>query len=255
MTTSPMICAVDVHKRFGTVDVLKGVSLDVDKGEVIAVIGPSGSGKSTFLRCLIHLETIHRGNIEIEGETLVSTNGQGECQYVPPADISRVCRKMGMVFQHFNLFPHLTVLQNLVEAPLTVKGAQLDAIVPKAETLLRKVGLFDKRDSYPSRLSGGQKQRVAIARALAMEPDILLFDEPTSALDPELTGEVLATMRELAEERMTMIVVTHEMAFAREVAGRAVFMDGGVIVEARPARELFAAPQHPRTRAFLEKML
>jgi polar amino acid transport system ATP-binding protein len=250
-----MIRAVDVHKRFGAVEVLKGVSLDVSHGEVVAVIGPSGSGKSTFLRCLIHLETIHRGSIEIEGEALVRTDAQGHCHYVPPADISRVCRKMGMVFQHFNLFPHLTVLQNLIEAPLTVKGTKLDEIVPKAEALLRKVGLFDKRDSYPSRLSGGQKQRVAIARALAMDPDIMLFDEPTSALDPELTGEVLATMRELAEERMTMIVVTHEMAFAREVAARAVFMDGGVVVEARPARELFAATEHPRTRAFLEKML
>ena len=252
---SPMIRAVDVHKRFGPVEVLKGVSLDVDKGEVIAVIGPSGSGKSTFLRCLIHLETIHRGSIEIEGEALVRTDAQGHCHYVPEADIRRVCRKMGMVFQHFNLFPHLTVLQNIIEAPLTVKGARLDEIVPKAEALLRKVGLFDKRDTYPARLSGGQKQRVAIARALAMEPDIMLFDEPTSALDPELTGEVLNTMRALAEERMTMIVVTHEMAFAREVAGRAVFMDGGVIVESRPARELFAAPEHPRTRAFLQKML
>jgi polar amino acid transport system ATP-binding protein len=250
-----MIRAVDVHKRFGPVEVLKGVSLDVDKGEVIAVIGPSGSGKSTFLRCLIHLETIHHGSIAIEGESLVSTDAQGHCRYVPEADIRRVCRKMGMVFQHFNLFPHLTVLQNIIEAPLTVKGVRLDEIVPKAEALLRKVGLFDKRDTYPSRLSGGQKQRVAIARALAMEPDIMLFDEPTSALDPELTGEVLNTMRALAEERMTMIVVTHEMAFAREVAGRAVFMDGGVIVESRPARELFAAPEHPRTQAFLEKML
>ena len=259
MTNSPMnplmIKAVDVHKRFGAVEVLKGVSLNVDKGEVIAVIGPSGSGKSTFLRCLIHLETIHRGSIAIEGEALVTTDAQGHCHYVPAVDISRVCRKMGMVFQHFNLFPHLTVLQNIIEAPLTVKGARLDEIVPKAEALLRKVGLFDKRDSYPSRLSGGQKQRVAIARALAMEPDIMLFDEPTSALDPELTGEVLNTMRALAEEHMTMLVVTHEMAFAREVAGRAVFMDGGVIVEARPARELFAAPEHPRTQAFLQKML
>jgi polar amino acid transport system ATP-binding protein len=255
MMNSPMIRAVDVHKRFGPVEVLKGVSLDVDKGEVIAVIGPSGSGKSTFLRCLIHLETIHRGSITIEGESLVSTDAQGHCRYVPEADVRRVCRKMGMVFQHFNLFPHLTVLQNIIEAPLTVKGVRLDEIVPKAEALLRKVGLFDKRDTYPSRLSGGQKQRVAIARALAMEPDIMLFDEPTSALDPELTGEVLNTMRALAEERMTMIVVTHEMAFAREVAGRAVFMDGGVIVESRPARELFAAPEHPRTQAFLEKML
>ena len=250
-----MIHAVDVHKHFGLVDVLKGVSLDVGKGEVIAIIGPSGSGKSTFLRCLIHLETIHRGSIEIEGEALVTTDAEGHCKYAADADIRRVCRKMGMVFQHFNLFPHLTVLQNLIEAPMTVKAARLVDIVPKAEALLRKVGLFDKRDSYPSHLSGGQKQRVAIARALAMEPDIMLFDEPTSALDPELTGEVLTTMRALAEEHMTMIVVTHEMAFAREVAGRVVFMDGGTIVESRPARELFAAPAHPRTRAFLEKML
>ena len=255
MMNDPMIRAVDVHKHFGPVEVLKGVSLEVGKGEVIAVIGPSGSGKSTFLRCLIHLETIHRGTIEIEGEKLVSTDAAGHCHYVPDPEIRRICSKMGMVFQHFNLFPHLTVLQNIIEAPITVKGMRRDEVIPKAETLLRKVGLFEKRDSYPSRLSGGQKQRVAIARALAMEPDIMLFDEPTSALDPELTGEVLRTMRELAEEHMTMVVVTHEMAFAREVASRVIFMDEGNIVEARPARELFAAPQHPRTRAFLENML
>jgi len=255
MMNNPMIRAVDVHKHFGPVEVLKGVSLEVGKGEVIAVIGPSGSGKSTFLRCLIHLETIHRGTIEIEGDKLVATDATGHCQYVCEADIRRVCGRMGMVFQHFNLFPHLTVLQNIIEAPLTVKGMCREEVVPKAETLLRKVGLYEKRDSYPSRLSGGQKQRVAIARALAMEPDIMLFDEPTSALDPELTGEVLRTMRELAEEHMTMVVVTHEMAFAREVASRVIFMDGGNIVEARPARELFAAPEHPRTKAFLENML
>ena len=255
MMNDPMIRAVDVHKRFGPVEVLKGVSLDVGKGEVIAVIGPSGSGKSTFLRCLIHLETVHRGTIQIEGETLVSTDADGHCRYVPDPEIRRICGKMGMVFQHFNLFPHLTVLQNVIEAPMTVKGLRRDEIVPKAEVLLKKVGLFEKRDSYPSRLSGGQKQRVAIARALAMEPDIMLFDEPTSALDPELTGEVLRTMRQLAEEHMTMVVVTHEMAFAREVASRAIFMDDGLIVESRPARDLFAAPAHPRTRAFLENML
>ena len=254
-TQNPMIHAHDVHKRFGALEVLKGVSLDIDKGEVVAVIGPSGSGKSTFLRCLNHLETINRGRIVIEGETLVSSDAHGICHYVPEPEIRRVCGKMGMVFQHFNLFPHMTVLQNVIEAPMTVKGLSRDDIVPKAEALLRKVGLFEKRDSYPARLSGGQKQRVAIARALAMEPDIMLFDEPTSALDPELTGEVLRTMRELAEEHMTMVVVTHEMAFAREVASRAIFMDGGVIVEARPARDLFAAPAHPRTRAFLENML
>ena len=251
----PMIRAINVHKHFGALKVLKGVSLDVNKGEVIAIIGPSGSGKSTFLRCLIHLETVHCGTILIEGDALVETGSNGQCRYVPEADIRRVCSRMGMVFQHFNLFPHLTVLQNVIEAPITVKGMTREAIVPKAEALLAKVGLSDKRDVYPSRLSGGQKQRVAIARALAMEPDIMLFDEPTSALDPELTGEVLRTMRELAEEHMTMIVVTHEMAFAREVASRVIFMDEGHIVEARPAHELFSAPQHPRTQAFLEKML
>ena len=255
MMNEPMLRAHDIHKRFGPVEVLKGVSLSLDKGEVVAVIGPSGSGKSTFLRCLNHLETVDRGQIDIEGETLVTTSAAGICHYVPDADIRRICGKMGMVFQHFNLFPHMTVLQNIIEAPLTVKGVRRDEIVPKAELLLRKVGLFDKRDAYPSRLSGGQKQRVAIARALAMEPDIMLFDEPTSALDPELTGEVLRTMRELADEHMTMIVVTHEMGFAREAASRVVFMDGGEILESRPSRELFASPEHPRTRAFLENML
>jgi len=255
MMNDSMIRAVDVHKRFGSLEVLKGVSLEVGKGEVIAIIGPSGSGKSTFLRCLIHLETVQRGNIEIEGEKLVSTDSAGHCQYVPDAEIRRICGKMGMVFQHFNLFPHLTVLQNVIEAPIVVKKMRREDILPKAEALLKKVGLFEKRDSYPSRLSGGQKQRVAIARALAMEPDLLLFDEPTSALDPELTGEVLRTMRELAEEHMTMVVVTHEMGFAREVASRVIFMDEGNIVEAGPAREFFISPAHPRTRAFLESML
>ncbi|NMG76121.1 amino acid ABC transporter ATP-binding protein [Aromatoleum diolicum] len=250
-----MIHAENIHKRFGAVAVLKGVSLQMRKGEVIAVIGPSGSGKSTFLRCLNHLETIDQGRIDIEGETMVTTSAEGACHYVPDAEVRRICRKMGMVFQQFNLFPHLTVLQNIIEAPITVKGMRREAIIPKAEELLRKVGLLEKRDSYPSRLSGGQKQRVAIARALAMEPDIMLFDEPTSALDPELTGEVLRTMRQLADEHMTMLVVTHEMAFAREVASRVVFMDHGEIIEARPAAEFFATPEHPRTRAFLENVL
>ena len=255
MSHGPMIRAQEIHKRFGALQVLRGVSLDVGKGEVIAVIGPSGSGKSTFLRCLNHLETINRGRIEIEGDALVTTDAGGVCRYVADAEIRRLCGRMGMVFQHFNLFPHLTVLENVIEAPITVKGLARDAILPRAQELLRKVGLLDKRDAYPSRLSGGQKQRVAIARALAMEPDIMLFDEPTSALDPELTGEVLRTIRELAEEHMTMLVVTHEMAFAREVACRVVFMDGGEILESRPSRELFASPEHPRTRAFLENML
>ena len=256
-TTSeaPMIEARDLRKRFGANEVLRGVSLQVRKGEVVAVIGPSGSGKSTFLRCLNHLETIDSGHIAIEGETLATTDAQGRCAYVPDAEVRRIGAKTGMVFQHFNLFPHLTVLENLIEAPMVVQGLARDAAIARAEALLAKVGLSPKRDSYPARLSGGQKQRVAIARALAMEPDIMLFDEPTSALDPELTGEVLRTMRQLADERMTMLVVTHEMGFAREVASRVVFMDGGELIESRPAAEFFANPEHPRTRAFLDSML
>ncbi len=255
MTTEPMIRAAQLHKRFGDHEVLKGVSLEIGKGEVIAMIGSSGSGKSTFLRCLNQLERVDRGEVIIEGETLVSTDASGHCRYAPDKEARRICAKMGMVFQHFNLFPHLSVLGNLIEAPMTVKGLSRDAIVPVAEELLRKVGLFAKCDAYPSQLSGGQKQRVAIARALAMAPDIMLFDEPTSALDPELTGEVLRTMRQLADEHMTMLVVTHEMAFARDVSTRTVFMDGGDIVEAGVPADLFSNPQQPRTRAFLNHML
>jgi polar amino acid transport system ATP-binding protein len=256
-TTSeaPMIEARDVRKRFGRHEVLRGVSLQVRKGEVVAVIGPSGSGKSTFLRCLNHLETIDSGHIAIEGETLATTDAQGRCAYVPDAEVRRIGAKTGMVFQHFNLFPHLTVLENLIEAPMVVQGLARDAAIARAEALLAKVGLAPKRDSYPARLSGGQKQRVAIARALCMQPDIMLFDEPTSALDPELTGEVLRTMRELAEEHMTMLVVTHEMGFAREVAHTVAFMDQGELIAARPAAEFFADPGHERARAFLDHML
>ena len=253
--SAPMIDAQGLCKRFGSLQVLKNVSLRLDQGEVVAVIGPSGSGKSTFLRCLNHLETIDQGRIAIEGETLASTDAQGRCSYAPEREVRRICRKMGMVFQHFNLFPHLTVLQNVIEAPVVVKKMSAAEAIPKAQALLAKVGLADKAHSYPARLSGGQKQRVAIARALAMEPDIMLFDEPTSALDPELTGEVLRTMRQLADERMTMLVVTHEMGFAREVASSVVFMDQGELIEAQPARDFFARPQHERTRAFLEHML
>ena len=252
---APMIDARGLCKSFGSLQVLKNVSLRLDQGEVVAVIGPSGSGKSTFLRCLNHLETIDQGRIAIEGETLASTDAQGRCSYAPEREVRRICRKMGMVFQHFNLFPHLTVLQNVIEAPVVVKKMSAAEAIPKAQALLAKVGLADKAHSYPARLSGGQKQRVAIARALAMEPDIMLFDEPTSALDPELTGEVLRTMRQLADERMTMLVVTHEMGFAREVASTVVFMDQGELIEAQPARDFFACPQHARTRAFLEHML
>jgi polar amino acid transport system ATP-binding protein len=253
--TPTMICATDLHKRFGALQVLGGVSLTVQQGEVIAVIGPSGSGKSTLLRCLNHLEVIDRGSIQIADEYLARSAGESAAVYANSRDVRRICQRMGMVFQHFNLFPHLTVLENLIEAPITVKGMKREHIVPVAEALLRKVGLLDKRDNYPARLSGGQKQRVAIARALAMQPDIMLFDEPTSALDPELTGEVLRTMRELAQEHMTMLVVTHEMAFAREVAHRVIFMDNAQIAEDRPAAEFFADPRHPRARAFLEHML
>ncbi|MDO5692795.1 MAG: amino acid ABC transporter ATP-binding protein [Pseudomonadota bacterium] len=253
--TTPMVEAIGLHKQFGALQVLRGVDLTVQRGEVVAILGPSGSGKSTLLRCLNHLETIDRGSVRIAGETLASSDAAGVARYPADSEVRRICRHTGMVFQHFNLFPHLTVLQNLIEAPLTVKKLPRAEAVPLAEALLTKVGLADKRDAYPGRLSGGQKQRVAIARALAMQPDILLFDEPTSALDPELTGEVLRTMRQLAQERMTMLVVTHEMAFAREVAHRVVFMDEGRIVEERPAREFFASPRHERARAFLHHML
>lgn len=251
MTTEPMIRAAHLHKRFGDHEVLKGVSLEIGKGEVIAMIGPSGSGKSTFLRCLNQLERVDRGEVIIEGETLVSTDASGHCRYVPDKEARRICAKMGMVFQHFNLFPHLSVLGNLIEAPMTVKGLSRDAIVPVAEELLRKVGLFAKCDAYPSQLSGGQKQRVAIARALAMAPDIMLFDEPTSALDPELTGEVLRTMRQLADEHMTMLVVTHEMAFARDVSNRVIFLHQGLVEEDGDPADVFTAPRSDRFRKFI----
>lgn len=256
MTTDhAMIDAVDLRKRFGPLQVLDGVSLQIHRGEVVALIGPSGSGKSTLLRCLNHLEIVDSGQVTIGKDVLVKNDAHGRARYVSDQEIRRISRRMGMVFQHFNLFPHFTVLENLIEAPITVKKMRREEIVPKAEALLAKVGLLDKRDAYPNRLSGGQKQRVAIARALAMEPDILLFDEPTSALDPELTGEVLRTMRQLAQEHMTMLVVTHEMAFAREVAHRVCFMDQGKLVEERPAAEFFDSPRHERARAFLEHVL
>lgn len=250
-----MIEARGVGKSFGAHRVLKDVSLTLREGEVVAVIGPSGSGKSTFLRCLNHLEIIDEGSIVVDGHTLAAAVPGARSEYAPEAEVRRICRSMGMVFQSFNLFPHMTVLQNLIEAPITVKGMARDQIVPKAEELLRKVGLLNKRDNYPARLSGGQKQRVAIARALAMEPRIMLFDEPTSALDPELTVEVLRTMRALAEEQMTMLVVTHEMGFAREVAQRVLFMDQGEVVEEAPSATFFTQPGHARTKAFLGQML
>lgn len=250
-----MIHLTNIRKSFNSLEVLKGINLEVKQGEVVAIIGPSGSGKSTLLRCLNRLEIIDGGTIEIEGEVLAAEGPDGRCQYVREDKAREICHKMGMVFQQFNLFPHMTVIENVIEAPMLVKGVKKDTIIPEAEELLRKVGLFEKRDNYPSRLSGGQKQRVAIARALAMKPDIMLFDEPTSALDPELTGEVLKAMRQLAQEHMTMLVVTHEMAFAREVANRVIFMDDGDIVEQGSPEQIFNNPQQARTQAFLNSML
>lgn len=250
-----MIEVRDIYKRFDNLEVLKGISLTVQKGEVIAVIGPSGSGKSTLLRCLNHLEIIDRGLIKIEGETMAYESSTGKAAYVPDRQVRIICKKIGMVFQHFNLFPHKTVLENVIEAPVVVNKMKKEEAIVLAESLLKKVGLLDKKNSYPSQISGGQKQRVAIARALAMKPDIMLFDEPTSALDPELTGEVLKVMRDLAQEHMTMLVVTHEMGFAREVANRVIFMDNGEIVEEGPPDKIFTNPSHERTKVFLNKVL
>ena len=243
----------DIHKSFGDLAVLKGIDVEVRRGEVLAIIGPSGSGKSTLLRCINKLETIDSGSIEIEGEFLADTDENGVAEYADVKKAREILSHTGMVFQQFNLFPHMTVLENLIEAPIQVKGMKKAEILPYAKELLEKVGLADRADYYPSQLSGGQQQRVAIARALCMKPDIMLFDEPTSALDPELTGEVLKTMRELAEERMTMVVVTHEMAFARDVADRVIFMDGGVIVEQGDPHQVIDHPQEERTRQFLSR--
>lgn len=250
-----MIEVKNVYKSFGNLQVLKGITFKVDEGEVVAVIGPSGSGKSTLLRCLIHLEVIDRGSIIIQGQPMAYEDEEGETKYVPDKQVRQICKKLGMVFQNFNLFPHKTVLENVIEAPVVVNKMPKKEAIDMAESLLKRVGLIDKKDSYPSQLSGGQKQRVAIARALAMKPDIMLFDEPTSALDPELTGEVLKVMRDLAEDRMTMVVVTHEMGFAREVADRIIFMDGGEIIEAGLPEEIFYNPRSDRTRNFLKQVL
>ena len=252
---APLVDIQGVHKFFGDHHVLRGIDMQVKPGEVSVIIGPSGSGKSTLLRCINLLETISAGRIYVHDDLIGFRDVNGKLHDLNTKQIAAQRREIGMVFQRFNLFPHKTALQNVIEAPIIVKGLTRAQIVPQAEALLAKVGLLEKRDSYPARLSGGQKQRVAIARALAMEPDILLFDEPTSALDPELTGEVLRTMRELAQENMTMLVVTHEMGFAREVAHRVAFMDRGELIESGPAAEFFAQPKHARTQAFLHNML
>ncbi len=244
-----------IEKYFGDTLVLKDVSLQMNKGEIVSIIGPSGSGKSTFLRCLGQLEIINGGSITVDGDVLASTNSDGKVVYADSKKAHDILLRMGMVFQSFNLFPHMTVLENIMVAPRMVKGMKDEDILPIANRLLEKVGLSEKKEVYPAQLSGGQKQRVAIARALAMNPDILLFDEPTSALDPELTVEVLKTIKQLAEDHMTMIIVTHEMNFARDVSDRVIFMADGIIQEEGAPEEIFVNPISPRTRAFLESML
>ncbi len=240
-----MIKVEHLYKSFGKLDVLKDISTEIKRGDVVAIIGPSGSGKSTFLRCMNLLEVPTRGKIIINGQDITA----------PKADVAKIRQNIGMVFQHFHLFPHMTVLQNLTYAPTKVKGMSKEAAEKKAKELLARVGLSDKADVYPSRLSGGQKQRVAIARSLAMEPEIMLFDEPTSALDPEMVKEVLEVMKSLAHTGMTMAIVTHEMGFAREVADRIMFLDGGRLVEEAAPQEFFSNPKSERAKQFLEKML
>lgn len=250
-----MVVMENVYKSFGALEVLKNINFSVNKGEVVCLIGPSGSGKSTLLRCLNHLERITGGRVFIEGQMIDEKVHGKEHLKISQKKVSQICTELGMVFQRFNLFPHMTALQNVAEAPITVKKEPARETMDYAYELLKKVGLADKKDEYPSRLSGGQQQRVAIARALAMRPKIMLFDEPTSALDPELVGEVLEVMKELAREGMTMIVVTHEMGFAREVATRVIFMDGGEIKEEGPPAEIFSNPKNERTKTFLQKVL
>jgi polar amino acid transport system ATP-binding protein len=254
-TAPPMVLAEGVHKRYGRVEVLRGIDITVERGAVMCVIGPSGSGKSTFLRCINHLEQINAGRLYVDGELVGYRQRGGKLHELREAEIARQRVGVGMVFQHFNLFPHMTVLGNLVEAPLKVKHEPRAEVLDRARELLDRVGLADKADAYPRQLSGGQQQRVAIARALSMRPKLMLFDEPTSALDPELVGEVLDVMRSLADTGITMIVVTHEMGFAREVGDELVFMDGGVIVESGRPREVLADPKQERTRSFLSKVL
>ena len=251
----PMVKAEAVHKRFGRLEVLKGISLEIQPREVACLLGPSGSGKSTFLRCINHLEKIDAGRLWVDG-SLVGYRQSGDRLYeLKESEVARERADIGMVFQHFNLFPHMTALENVIEAPLHVKSTPRTQAVKRGTELLERVGVGDKVNTYPSQLSGGQQQRVAIARALAMEPKLMLFDEPTSALDPELVGDVLDVMRQLAAAGMTMVVVTHEVGFAREVGDLVMFMDGGVVVEAGPPHEVFDSPKHARTRAFLSKVL
>jgi polar amino acid transport system ATP-binding protein len=253
--TSEMVRAQGVRKRFGMLEVLKGIDLEVKRGEVMCILGPSGSGKSTFLRCINHLERINAGRLSVDGELVGYREASGKLYELHERDVARKRAEIGMVFQHFNLFPHMTALANVTLGPTLVKGAGREEARTRGRELLVRVGLGDKLDTYPVALSGGQKQRVAIARALAMAPKLMLFDEPTSALDPELVGDVLDVMRGLARDGMTMIVVTHEVGFAREVADTVVFMDDGVVIESGKPVEVFENPRHERTRAFLSKVL
>jgi polar amino acid transport system ATP-binding protein len=250
-----MVKAEGVHKRFGRLEVLKGIDLEVQPGEVLVMLGPSGSGKSTFLRCINHLEKINAGRLSVDGELVGYREANGKLHELRDNEVARKRSEIGMVFQHFHLFPHMTALENVTLAPVRVAKVPRDQARKRAQELLTRVGLADKLGTYPVALSGGQQQRVAIARALAMQPKLMLFDEPTSALDPELVGDVLDAMRQLARDGMTMIVVTHEMGFAREVADQAVFIDDGVIVESGRPDQVLSHPRHERTRAFLSKVL
>jgi polar amino acid transport system ATP-binding protein len=255
MTNGSMVLAEGVHKRFGRTEVLKGIDLDVPRGSVCCVIGPSGSGKSTLLRCVNHLEKIQAGRLWVDGRLVGYTEHGGRLHELREREVARMRRDIGMVFQHFHLFPHLTALENIMEAPLRVLRQPREQVRRRAGELLDRVGLGMRAGAYPAQLSGGQQQRVAIARALAMDPKLMLFDEPTSALDPELVGEVLDVMKALARDGMTMIVVTHEMGFAREVGDTVVFMDDGVVVETGPPAEVLSEPREVRTKAFLSKVL
>jgi polar amino acid transport system ATP-binding protein len=250
-----MVKAEAVHKRFGRLEVLRGINLEVVTGEVLVIIGPSGSGKSTFIRCINHLEKVSAGRLWVDGELVGYREADGKIFELKERDVARSRATIGMVFQHFNLFPHMTAIENVIEAPIRVKGIPRGIATEEGFSLLERVGLADKAATYPSQLSGGQQQRVAIARALAMRPKLMLFDEPTSALDPELVGDVLDVMRQLADDGMTMIVVTHEMGFAREVGDALVFIDEGVIVEQGAPRDILASPREERTREFLSKVL